>query len=100
MIWDRSCSLKRLEREGHAVGLYGLAQRRMRALIRHIWRSKLSTAGLEKIPSPGPALRAINQTTHLNSIFVGIAGKRPIRFVGLGDGEHVEPSKLCSSLFS
>lgn len=88
---DRSFSLKRLERDGHAIGFYGFSQKSMSAVVRRIWGGKLTVAGTENIPAAGPALLAMNQTTHLDPMFVALSMERPIHFVGLEDGGRAEP---------
>lgn len=83
--------LKRLEHDGHAAGFYGFSQHCMWALVRSIWREKLQISGVGNIPASGPALVAINQTTHLDPLFVAVAVQRPIHFIGLDDGGEAEP---------
>jgi len=82
-----SHSLRRLEREGRATGSYGFSRRRMRSFISRIWGDKFETIGAANIPGAGSAVLAINQTTHLDPLFLALAIPRPIHFVGLiGDG--------------
>lgn len=63
----------------------------MRALVRNVWGAKLHISGAENIPSAGPALVAINQTSHLDPLFIAIAVERPIHFIGVDDGGSAEP---------
>lgn len=84
-------SLKHLEQDGEAAGFYGFSQRHMRAFIRHFWNGNFEVTGSEHIPQSGSAVLAINQTTHLDPLFLAIALRRPIHFVGLDDGGRLEP---------
>ena len=83
--------LKRLEHNGHSAGFYGLSQCCMRTLVHSVWRSGLRISGTENIPAAGPALVAVNQTTHLDPLFIAIAVARPIHFIGVDDGGDAEP---------
>lgn len=83
--------LRRLERGGRAIGSYGFSQRRMCSFINRIWGDKLETVGAEHVPATGSAVLAINQTTHLDPLFLALAIRRPIHFVGLLDDGDLEP---------
>lgn len=83
--------LRRLEREGHATGSYGFSQRRMSSFIKRIWGDKLRIIGAGNVPRSGSAILAINQTTHLDPLFLALAVPRPIHFVGLDDDGELEP---------
>lgn len=73
------------------MGSYGFSQRRMASFIQRIWGDRFETVGSENIPSRGSAVLAINQTTHLDPLFLAIAIHRPIHFVGLEDVGGLEP---------
>ncbi len=63
----------------------------MYSLIRHLWGDRFEILGSENIPRSGSAVLAINQTTHLDPLFLAIAVRRPIHFVGLDDHGDLEP---------
>lgn len=83
--------LKRLEREGVAIGFYGFSQRRMRPFVKRIWNERFEVTGAEHVPLSGSAVLAANQTTHLDPLFLAVALRRPIHFVGLDDAGKLEP---------
>jgi 1-acyl-sn-glycerol-3-phosphate acyltransferase len=60
-------------------------------IIRTLWSGIFQTIGSENIPPSGSAILAINQTTHLDPLFLALAVGRPIHFVGLDDHGKLEP---------
>lgn len=84
--------LKRLESpSGEAVGFYGFSQRRMRSFIGRMWGELFAITGARNVPQQGSAVLAINQTTHLDPLFLAVALRRPVHFVGLDDEGALEP---------
>jgi 1-acyl-sn-glycerol-3-phosphate acyltransferase len=63
----------------------------MGSFINRIWGDKFETVGYEHIPASGSAVLAVNQTTHLDPLFLALAIRRPIHFVGLEDNGDLEP---------
>ncbi|SPE30316.1 hypothetical protein SBA5_780019 [Candidatus Sulfotelmatomonas gaucii] len=53
----------------------------MCSIIRTLWSGRFETIGSENIPPSGSAILAINQTTHLDPLFLALAVCRPIHFM-------------------
>jgi 1-acyl-sn-glycerol-3-phosphate acyltransferase len=83
--------LRRLERDGRAIGSYGFSRQCMCSIIHRLWRHTFATIGSENIPRNSSAILAVNQTTHLDPLFLALAVCRPIHFVGLDDHGTLEP---------
>ena len=73
------------------MGSYGFSRRRMRTVVECIWGKKFQVTGTENIPRSDSAVLAANQTTHLDPLFLALAVRRPIHFVGLDDHGELEP---------
>lgn len=63
----------------------------MRTVVQFIWGKKFQVVGAENIPRSNSAVLAANQTTHLDPLFLALAVRRPIHFVGLDDHGELEP---------
>lgn len=63
----------------------------MFSFIHYLWGNKFEILGSENIPRSGSVVLAINQTTHLDPLFIALAVRRPIHFVGLDDHGKLEP---------
>lgn len=63
----------------------------MSTVVGCIWGKKFQVTGMENIPRSDSAVLAANQTTHLDPLFLALAIRRPIHFVGLDDHGELEP---------